>query len=124
MVSGSPPYCSPAADLAEVRERVQSAATHLRFLQDNYVMQQLVKEGLLRGLTQSELAAALKVSKREISRYANMPYVPAAAAAGDPLGPERRALDEAFLTYVWGSLDAVLYATRRCREYDAAPPRR
>lgn len=87
-------------------------------------MQQLVKEGLLRGLTQSELAAALKVSKREISRYANMPYMPAAAAAGDPLGPERRALDEAFLTYVWGSLDAVLYATRRCREYDAAPPRR
>lgn len=119
MVSGTPPFPSPTADLAEVRERSQSALSHLRFLQDNYVMQQLVKEGLLRGHTQSELAAALKVSKREISRYANMPYIPAAANANDPLRNERRALDEAFLTYIWGSLDAVLYATRRCRDYDA-----
>ena len=44
-------------------------------IQENFVDQQVVKQGLLYGLTQGQLAKGLGMSKRDVNRLARFPYI-------------------------------------------------
>jgi hypothetical protein len=85
--------------LAKRRKAGLEAIAHLRFIQDNFVDQQVVKQGLLHGLSQGELAKALGMSKRDVNRLARFPYTPAGRLKNDRYG----AIRDAFLATVWGS---------------------
>lgn len=104
-------------DLADRRTDGQRLIAHFQFLQDNYVDQALVKDALLRGLTQGEAAKALGMSKRTVNRHAAVPYRPYAMMRGGR-ADEQKQLDRAFMIYVWGSDEAARAAVERCLQYD------
>lgn len=76
-----------------------------------------MKDALLSGLSQSETATLLGMSKRTVNQNARRPYVQYATAR-DERAAERRSLDRAFLAYVWGSEDAARAAIDRSNQYD------
>ncbi len=108
-------------DLAARRVSTQTMLAYLSYLQTEWFDQQLVKEALLRGASQDEVATELSMSKTTVNRLAGgltvQPFAPQASfpafVPGDPLA-------EYFRVYVWGSLEAEAAATSRCMEYDTA----
>ena len=90
---------------------------HLDFLADNYVDQALVKDALLRGRSQSEVAKLLGMSKKTVNRHARVPYMRYAASI-EPRAAQRADFDREFFAYVWGSDDAAQSAIARCKQYD------
>lgn len=114
-VAGGNERQSLVASLGEQRKAALAAIAHLRFVQENFVDQALVKKGLIGGLTQSELAKWLGMSKRDVNRLARFPYTPAARTKDDRHG----AIRAAFLGAVWGSDEQAQDALQVCRDYDA-----
>lgn len=104
-------------DLAQHRHDARQLVEHLRFLEENVVGPALVKDALLSGLSQSETAKLLGMSKRTVNQNARRPYMEYATVR-DERAAERRSLDAAFLSYVWGSADAARAAIERSVEYD------
>lgn len=91
------------AELAELEHRRrtgQLAVAHLKYMQDHLVDQEIVKRGLLLGFSQGELADRLGMSKRDVNRFANASFVPAAISSPPPLF---ESLTSAFLATVWDS---------------------
>ncbi|AVP71421.1 hypothetical protein [Prescottella equi] len=105
------------ADLAQRRRDARHLVEHLRFLEDNVVGPALVKDALLSGLSQSETAKLLGMSKRTVNQNARRPYMEYATVR-DERAAERRSLSSAFLSYVWGSEDAARAAIERSVQYD------
>ena len=104
-------------DLARRRRDTRLLVEHLRFLEDTVVAQALVKDALLRGLSQSETAKLLGMSKRTVNQHARTPYM-RYAVSSDDRATERRSFDAAFMAYVWGSDEAARAATERSIQYD------
>ena len=104
-------------DPAARRRDAQLLVKHLEFLADNYVDQALVKDSLLRGLSQSEVAKLLGMSKKTVNGHARVPYMRYATSI-EPRARERVHFDREFFTYVWGSDDAAQSAIARCKQYD------
>ncbi|MGB2720381.1 MAG: sigma factor-like helix-turn-helix DNA-binding protein [Rhodococcus sp. (in: high G+C Gram-positive bacteria)] len=99
--------------LAEQRRRSRRFVQQFTYLADNYVDQALVKTALLQGLSQSETAKALGMSKKTVNTHARRPWVPTAAAKGLEL-PDATP----FYRYIWGSDDAAAAAIATCKRYD------
>ncbi|OZC87813.1 hypothetical protein CH272_28160 [Rhodococcus sp. 05-340-1] len=99
--------------LTEQRQRSRFFVQHLTFLADNYVDQALVKAALLNGLSQSETAKALGMSKKTVNTHSRRPWVPTAAGKGIDL-PDARP----FYRYIFGSDDAAAAAFAACKRYD------
>ena len=99
--------------LAEQRQRSRFFVQHLTYLADNYVDQALVKTALLNGLSQSDIAKALGMSKKTVNTHARRPWVPTAAAKGIDL-PDATPL----FRYIFGSDDAAAAAIATCKRYD------
>ena len=108
---------SNISDPAARRRDTQLLVKHLEFLADNYVDQALVKDALLRGLSQSEAAKLLGMSKKTVNWHARIPYRRYLAST-EPRSGERLHFDREFFTYVWGSDDAAKSAIARCQQYD------
>ena len=105
---------TPSVDaLAEQRQRSRFFVQHLTYLADNYVDQALVKTALLNGLSQSDTAKALGMSKKTVNTHARRPWVPTAAAKGIDL-PDATPL----YRYIFGSDDAATAAIATCKKYD------
>jgi hypothetical protein len=100
--------------LTEQRQRSRFFVQHLTYLADNYVDQALVKTALLNGLSQSETAKALGMSKKTVNTHARRPWVPTAAAKGIDLPDVATPL----YRYIWGSDDAAATAIATCKRYD------
>lgn len=97
----NPEVDAMVAELASRRGIARAAVAHVRFVQENLVDQQMVRRCMDLGLSQSETATRLSMSKREVNRLANAPDLPWAAA------PESFAdLRAAFLGCVWGARHA------------------
>lgn len=106
-------------DLADRRASAQSMLAYLSAMQTEWVDEQLVKEALLRGASEDEVAAELSISKAAVERFARIPTVhPFGPPASSPARVSGDQLAEDFSVYVWGSLEAVNAATGRCLEYD------
>ena len=105
------------ANIAARRQDARHLVEHLRFLEDNVVGPALVKDALLGGLSQSETAKLLGMSKRTVNQHARTPYT-RYAMARDSRAAERARFDDAFLAYVWGSEDAARRAVERSNQYD------
>lgn len=99
--------------LAEQRRRSRAFVHHLTYLADNYVDQALVKAALLGGLSQSDTAKALGMSKKTVNTHSRRPWVPTAAAKGLEL-PDAAP----FYRYIWGSEDVAAAAIATCKQYD------
>ncbi|OZC96124.1 hypothetical protein CH275_26660 [Rhodococcus sp. 06-235-1A] len=99
--------------LTEQRQRSRFFVQHLTYLADNYVDQALVKTALLSGLSQSETAKALGMSKKTVNTHARRPWVPTAAAKGIDL-PDATP----FYRYIFGSDDSAAAAIATCKRYD------
>lgn len=99
--------------LTEQRQRSRFFVQHLTYLADNYVDQALVKAALLNGLSQSDTAKALGMSKKTVNTHARRPWVPTAAARGIDL-PDSTPL----FRYIFGSDDAAAAAITTCKRYD------
>lgn len=69
------------ADLAQRRRDARHLVEHLRFLEDNVVGPALVKDALLSGLSQSETAKLLGMSKRTVNQNARRTYMECATIA-------------------------------------------
>lgn len=108
---------STHADLTRRRQDTRRLVDHLRFLEDTVVAQALVKDALLRGLSQSETAKILGMSKRTVNQHARTPYM-RYAVTSDDRAAERMSFDAALMAYVWGSEDAARAATERSIQYD------
>ncbi|MFD7044019.1 hypothetical protein [Rhodococcus jostii] len=108
---------SDGSDLATRRRDAQRLVKHLQFLAENYVDQALVKEALLRGLSQSEVAKLLGMSKKTVNTHARVPFMRYASAI-DPRADDRVRCDREFFAYVWGSDEAMHAAVARCKQYD------
>lgn len=104
-------------DLAQRRRDTRALLDHLRFVQDAFVDQQLVKEAILRGASQNAITKAFSMSKVTVNRHTRLPFIP--AGRSKHRAEESAAIDRAFLAYVWGSDEATAHAFDRCREYDA-----
>ncbi|MGX1770133.1 hypothetical protein ACWIE7_17800 [Dietzia sp. NPDC055343] len=104
-------------DLAHRRRDARHLLEHLRFVEENVVDPALVKTALLGGLSQTETAKLLGMSKRTVNQHARRPYAQYATVR-DGRSDERRSLDRAFLAYVWGSDAAAQVATERSIQYD------
>lgn len=102
------------AALTEQRRRSRRFVQHLTFLADNYVDQALVKTALLEGLSQSETAKALGMSKKTVNTHSRRPWVPTAAAKGLELPDVATPL----YRYIFGSDDAAAAAIAACKRYD------
>ncbi|MEN0138155.1 MAG: hypothetical protein AAGC80_23590 [Rhodococcus sp. (in: high G+C Gram-positive bacteria)] len=105
------------SDLATRRRDAQRLVKHLQFLAENYVDQALVKESLLRGLSQSDIAKQLGMSKKTVNTHARVPFMRYAAAI-DPRIDDLARSDREFFAYVWGSDEAADEAVARCKQYD------
>jgi hypothetical protein len=99
--------------LTEQRQRSRFFVQHLTFLADNYVDQALVKTALLNGLSQSDTAKALGMSKKTVNTHSRRPWVPTAAGKGIDL-PDATPL----YRYIFGSDDAAAAAITTCKRYD------
>lgn len=100
--------------LAEVRTRSRQYRHHLEFLADTYVDQALVKAALLAGLSQTEVAKVLGMSKKTVNTHSRRPWHPYAVASGTGL----LEADESFYRHVWGSAAAAADAIATCKRYD------
>lgn len=100
--------------LAQARRRSHQYRHHLDFLADTYLDQALVKTALLAGLSQTEVAKALGMSKKTVNTHSRRPWHPYAVASGTGL-PEA---DESFYRHVWGSNTAAAEAITTCKRYD------
>lgn len=99
--------------LAESRQRSRQYRRHLDFLADNYVDQALVKSAILAGLSQTDIAKALGMSKKTVNTHARRPWLPYAVAKGMAV-PD----GDAFYRFVWGSEAAAADAIATCKRYD------
>nr|WP_181715715.1 LuxR C-terminal-related transcriptional regulator [Cryobacterium sp.]QJS06161.1 transcritpional regulator [Cryobacterium sp.] len=99
--------------LAKTRQRSRQYRRHLDFLADNYVDQALVKAAILAGLSQTEIAKALGMSKKTVNTHARYPWRPYAAGKGMNL-PD----SDAFYRFVWGSDTGAADAIATCKQYD------
>lgn len=104
-------------DLATRRRDARWVVRHLKFLADNYVDQALVMEALFRGLSQSEVAKLLGMSKKTVNTHARMPFMRNAALKDSRVDDLMRN-DREFFAYVWGSDKAANSAVARCKQYD------
>lgn len=100
--------------LTEQRQRSRFFVEHLTYLADNYVDQTLVKTALLQGLSQSETAKVLGMSKKTVNTHARRPWVPTASAKGIELPDVATPL----YRYIFGSDDAAAAAMAACKRYD------
>jgi hypothetical protein len=110
---------SSAADhreLAERRRESQRVVEHIRFLAETLVDRALVKDALLKGLSRSEVAELLGMSEETVSGHC-VPYT-GYAVARDSRSDDRIEFGSAFLTYVWGSVEAARASLERSVEYD------
>lgn len=105
------------SDLAIRRRDARRVVQHLRFLAENYVDQALVKDALLRGFSQSEVAKLLGMSKKTVNTHARVPFMRYAAAIDSRIDDLCRT-DREFFAYVWGSEEAANAAVARCKQYD------
>lgn len=100
--------------LADQRRRSRTFVHQLTYLADNYVDQALVKTALLNGLSQSETAKTLGMSKKTVNMHSRRPWVPTAAAKGLELPDVASPL----FRYIWGSDVAAAEAIATCKQYD------
>ena len=99
--------------LAESRQRSRQYRRHLDFLADNFVDQALVKSAILAGLSQTDIAKALGMSKKTVNTHARRPWMPYLAGKGIAI-PD----GDAFYRFVWGSGTAAADAIAMCKRYD------
>nr|WP_314145778.1 LuxR C-terminal-related transcriptional regulator [uncultured Rhodococcus sp.] len=107
------PQTPDIQSLAESRQRSRQYRRHLDFLADNYVDQALVKSAILAGLSQTEIAKALGMSKKTVNTHARHPWRPYLAGKAMDL-PD----SDAFYRFVWGSDTGAADAIATCKQYD------
>ncbi|WP_182262636.1 hypothetical protein [Rhodococcus sp. UFZ-B548] len=100
--------------LADQRRRSRVFVHQVTYLADNYVDQALVKAALLSGLSQTETAKTLGMSKKTVNTHSRRPWVPTAVAKGMELPDVQTPL----FRYIWGSDAAAAAAIATCKQYD------
>lgn len=106
--------------IATSRNHAHNRVKHLEFLAQQFVDQAAVKALLLEGKSQDHVAKLLSMSKRTVNTHARSPYRRYAALKSDDQRQAEleRHLDDAFMTAVWGSLEAARDARLLCTRYD------
>lgn len=100
--------------LAEQRQRSRRFVQQVAYLADSYVDQALVKTALLSGLSQTETAKTLGMSKKTVNTHSRRPWLPTAVGRGLELPDVATPL----YRYIWGSDDAAAAAIAACKRYD------
>ncbi|MCS3853294.1 hypothetical protein [Tsukamurella ocularis] len=104
-----------ASELSAARSRSADAISHIRQFRDSYVNQYLVKGALMETAgSHREIAALLGMSKRDVSAAAN-----SRVEDRDPdTAPSLRALEDAYLETVFGTIAAADAARDMALSYD------